>query len=237
MSKLRRFLIIALGFIAALAGNLIAGWIQQDVWANLFTPVRIIGASVGVGLVILIVVLLESDQSNKPRSSLISKALKPKPRLSITVRDITCYVKGEIHETDRWTGPRLAWWVECMVEITNKRRAKATRVLGSMNLSLRSGDSLLTRESKRTHKTYILTKPEVRRESIVFEPEYFDPFVNRTPIEFYPDASYRLDYTYSCQERSRPQRATTTGRLTKVDWVGEEEDLSVVRKAGFRAPR
>jgi len=237
VSKLKRFSIIVLGFIASLAGNLIAGWIQQDVWGNLFTPIRIIGALAGAGLLLLIVVLFEDNHPVSTRSSLISRALRPKPKLSITVRDINCYVRREIYETDRWKGPRLAWWVECTVEITNKRRVKATSVVGAMKLTLRSGDSLVVRESKRTTKAYILRKPDVRREQIVFEPEYFDPFLNQPLIEFYPDASYCLEYFYSCQERSRQQKATTSGRLTKVDWVGEEENLSVVRKAGFEVPR
>jgi len=247
MSKSTRFLIVVLGFGFALAGNLIAGWIQQDVWSNLFTPARLVVTLISAILMGLVIVWLDSSwsrtvgQLEESRSYPIISRLKPKPRLSITVRDINCYVKREIYETERRSkGRRIAWWVECAVEIRNKSRATATQVIGSMILSLEHRDHTLIRESKKTTKTYRLTKTDVRREKVVFEPDYIDPFFQRDHkdhLAFYPNASYQLDYIYSCQERSGTRKATAKGKLTKEDWVGEEKDLLEVRTAGFKVPR
>jgi hypothetical protein len=246
MSKSKRFLIVVLEFGFALAGNLIAGWIQQDVWSNLFTPVRLVGTLISVILMGFVIVWLDSSwsrtvgQLEESRSYPIISRLKPKPRLSITVRDINCCVKRETYKTDGREAPRIAWWVECAVEIRNKSRATATQVTGSMILSLEHREQTLVRESRKTTEPYRLTKPDVRREKVVFEPDYTDPFFQRDykdRLDFYPDASYRLDYIYSCRERSGTRKATAKGKLTKQDWVGEEQDLLKVRTAGFKVPR
>lgn len=67
----KRISILVLEFIAALAGNLISGWIQQDVWSNLFTPARLVGTAVGVGLMILVVAWLDREPI-KARDLLLS---------------------------------------------------------------------------------------------------------------------------------------------------------------------
>jgi hypothetical protein len=59
-SMSRPLISTTLNFLAGLAGNLIAGWIQQDVWGNLFTPIRIGGSMVGVVLMIVLRAILES---------------------------------------------------------------------------------------------------------------------------------------------------------------------------------
>jgi hypothetical protein len=68
----KRISILVLEFIAALAGNLISGWIQQDVWSNLFTPARVVGTAVGVGLMILVVAWLDREPI-KARDLLLSE--------------------------------------------------------------------------------------------------------------------------------------------------------------------
>ena len=50
---------LLLSFLVGLAGNLVAGWIQQDVWSNVFTPTRILVTIVGVLLALVIIALLE----------------------------------------------------------------------------------------------------------------------------------------------------------------------------------
>ena len=55
---LKRLVILLLEFGAGLAGNLVAGWIQQDVWSNLFTTTRLLGTLAGAGLMLLILAWL-----------------------------------------------------------------------------------------------------------------------------------------------------------------------------------
>lgn len=56
---IKRSTILFLEFIAALAGNLVAGWIQQDVWQGVFTLPRLIGTAIGAALMLLAIVWLE----------------------------------------------------------------------------------------------------------------------------------------------------------------------------------
>ena len=60
---LKRITILLLEFSAGLAGNLVAGYIQQDAWQNLFTPARILGALVGAGLMLVVIALLENERN------------------------------------------------------------------------------------------------------------------------------------------------------------------------------
>ncbi len=59
----KRLVILLLEFGAGLAGNLLAGWIQQDAWSNLFTTTRFLGALVGAGLMLLILAWLDSERA------------------------------------------------------------------------------------------------------------------------------------------------------------------------------
>jgi tetratricopeptide (TPR) repeat protein len=59
---LKQLVSVTLNFFAGLAGNLIAGWIQQDVWTNFFTPARIIGTIIGVAVMLALIAWLESDR-------------------------------------------------------------------------------------------------------------------------------------------------------------------------------
>ncbi|MCA9971025.1 MAG: hypothetical protein KC425_12455 [Anaerolineales bacterium] len=44
---LKRLAILLLEFLARLAGHLLAGYIQQDAWQNLYTPPQLLGAMAG----------------------------------------------------------------------------------------------------------------------------------------------------------------------------------------------
>ena len=59
----KRLTILLLEFAAGLAGNLVAGWIQQDAWANLFTPARLLATGAGAALMLLLVAMLETQRS------------------------------------------------------------------------------------------------------------------------------------------------------------------------------
>jgi HEAT repeat protein len=61
MSK--RLALSLLGFGAGLAGNLVAGWIQQEVFQGVFTPARIMGMVIGAGLMLLVLAWLESERA------------------------------------------------------------------------------------------------------------------------------------------------------------------------------
>lgn len=61
---LKQLVNLLLTFLVGLAGNLIAGWIQQDIWSNVFTPTRIVITAVGVGLMILVIAWLENESSS-----------------------------------------------------------------------------------------------------------------------------------------------------------------------------
>lgn len=60
---LKRLVILLLEFGAGLTGNLVAGWIQQDVWSNLFTPTRLVGTLAGAGLMLFMLAWLESERA------------------------------------------------------------------------------------------------------------------------------------------------------------------------------
>lgn len=60
---MKRIIILILEFLAGLAGNLVAGWIQQDVFLDVFTPIRILGTIVGSVLMLLLIFLLEKNRN------------------------------------------------------------------------------------------------------------------------------------------------------------------------------
>lgn len=62
---LKRISLLSLMILASIAGNLIAGWIQQDIWRNFFTPARVIGTAIGLVIVIATSAFLER-QSARP---------------------------------------------------------------------------------------------------------------------------------------------------------------------------
>jgi hypothetical protein len=59
---LKRLTMLLLTFIAGVAGNLVAGYIQADVWQNFFTPERLLVTAVSAGLILFILALLESER-------------------------------------------------------------------------------------------------------------------------------------------------------------------------------
>ncbi len=65
---MRRTTILFLEFLAGLGGNLIAGWIQQDIFGNIFSSNRVIGTIIGVALMLLLIAWLE-----KPRKNAVQK--------------------------------------------------------------------------------------------------------------------------------------------------------------------
>jgi hypothetical protein len=58
---LKKIIIILLNFSAGIAGNLIAGWVQQSVWSNVFTLPRIAGTIVGVLIMLILIAILEQN--------------------------------------------------------------------------------------------------------------------------------------------------------------------------------
>lgn len=60
---LKRITIILLGFIAGVLGNLIAAYVQQDVWSNVFTLDRLLVTAGSVVLMLLLVASLETERA------------------------------------------------------------------------------------------------------------------------------------------------------------------------------
>ena len=66
---------LTLGAFGGLLGNLLASWILQDAWDNLFTPWRLAATVVGFGLVILLMAWLDArSQGAAPHSTASSRA-------------------------------------------------------------------------------------------------------------------------------------------------------------------
>jgi hypothetical protein len=65
---LKRIPYLLLEFIAGLTGNLIAAWIQQDVWSNFFTIARIIGTFLGALIMIFLIAWLENKQNSSDKA-------------------------------------------------------------------------------------------------------------------------------------------------------------------------
>ncbi len=58
---LKRLVLLLLEFGAALAGNVVAGWIQQDAGQGLFTPLRLLGTVTGAAGMLVVIISLESE--------------------------------------------------------------------------------------------------------------------------------------------------------------------------------
>lgn len=60
---LKRITIIILGFAAGVMGNLIAGYVQQDIWSNVFTQERLVVSVGSILLMLLFVATLETERT------------------------------------------------------------------------------------------------------------------------------------------------------------------------------
>ena len=56
---MKSFINIGLGIVGGILGNLIAAWIQNDIWNNAFTPTRLIAS--GFGLIAIWITLAFID--------------------------------------------------------------------------------------------------------------------------------------------------------------------------------
>jgi hypothetical protein len=197
-----------------------------------------------IGVLLLIIEyrtgFFHSTDSKRDRSILggIIKALKPKPRLLITVRDVNCYARklikqmisgqAQVHSTI------AEWWVELTAEIENKGRAKATNVQWQAELIIGQGDSAVSLQAGSPRRGFNLASKEAHPLAIHFQREE----LSQEKSKLYPNSPYRLEYTYSCAERSRSRKATASGRLTKADWIilssiDAIEPQSFIRSIGF----
>jgi len=61
MRYIRSVINISLGGAVGILGNLIAAWIQQDAWANFFTPTRLFATVIGFMLVIVLLAWLDAS--------------------------------------------------------------------------------------------------------------------------------------------------------------------------------
>ena len=168
----------------------------------------------------------------------IIKTLKPKPRLVITVRDINCYVAKRMvqkHDMRRiQTVMDRTWWVELTARIENKGKAPANNVTWQAELILGEGNSTVSFTKVERRKSFSLAKRG--RHPLVIGFQRVE--VPQEVSELYPNSPYRLEYTYSCDEHSRSQKAMYSGRLGKADWIcdphiGDADSLRVIKNVGF----
>lgn len=60
----KRFGVLLLNFIAGMAGNLFAAWVQQDIWHHFFTPVRLIATAITVLVSLVLIAALDKGGKN-----------------------------------------------------------------------------------------------------------------------------------------------------------------------------
>jgi hypothetical protein len=184
-----------------------------------------------------IIELLDKFLRNKPHIVKMLKAIKPKPRLTIAIRDVNCIPEKIPVSGPRYRGEAWAWWIECVVEIRNQRRLRglwgivATDVSGVMRLTIGQGDNPLKFETvPGTARRFSLTKGESCLVRVRF-PQKMIIFPERVKIDapaghevispeqfqYYPTSPYLLEYIYSCSTKSH-MKASIKGRFAKVDW-------------------
>jgi hypothetical protein len=183
---------------------------------------------VGFGFLVIVV--------NKRKS--IIKALKPRPRLGITVRDISVYVvKVTVSEEKRVRGELqtgrhdvLRGNVRCTVRIKNKSRAKATNIHGLIELTFEKTDDALSLTTATQVGFNLAGKQEI---PLIIRLTLKELLEFQEKFELYPDSPFRLEYSYTCDELAKIPIAKATGRLTKADWTGSVEDLKELRETGY----
>jgi hypothetical protein len=187
-----------------------------------------IWTSVRVSAVIVFLLIIYHKRQS------IANTVKFKPRLTITMRDITVYVYTE-RETRPVPGQQKPNVIEvmkgrigCTVKITNKGRGSATNVQGQIALQLGKGSQAIVLEVSPA-KSYDLANKQILPLLIRYRP--FNLF--QKGVELYPDSFYRLEYIYTCDERPKPRKSVVTGELSKADWIGDEEHLRTVREKGY----
>jgi membrane protein implicated in regulation of membrane protease activity len=95
-NMLKKCVYLLLSFMVGVAGNLIAGWIQQDVWLNAFTPIRIVVTVILACLALLLIARFErggslpqrqrdsSGVAERQKVELVESMRKREPRRSET---------------------------------------------------------------------------------------------------------------------------------------------------------
>ena len=158
----------------------------------------------------------------------IVAALKPKPRLTIAIRDTICLIDTAFAEDS----PSLRWRVSLAVEIENRGRATASDITGTVRLFFgRDRDAFEV--TKNLSSSFNLEVRSLLSVIVDF------PRVDVSQVGFipYPNSPYRLDLTYSCAERSRERKVKARGELVKADWFWEykrhNESLQMLRMLGF----
>lgn len=166
----------------------------------------------------------------------VASALRPRPRLAATIRDINCYVTTRTYVLDdRVSGRKEVRETKLSVGITskirNKGRVKATDISASLNLVLGEQDDAISyiRDPRRQGKKFNLVRNQILPLVVRFPP--FE--LPQQELSLCPSGPYHLEYTYSCSERPRPKTIIAKGTLEKADWTGDSEALQVVREMGF----
>lgn len=80
--NMSRISISLLELIAGIAGNLIAGYIQQDLWSGIFTSGRILGTIIGAFAMILFIAGIESRGRHRRVQSIDQVSASPNTKIN-----------------------------------------------------------------------------------------------------------------------------------------------------------
>jgi hypothetical protein len=149
---------------------------------------------------------------------------RPKPRLKMTVRDITLYTDFEKHTRTRSAEAR------CTLLITNSGRAKATEMIGRVRLSFGKPWTGKTTYSAHRREPYTLY-PGQTGHFLVCLP--LDGLSENEWRKIYPDAHYLLVYSYSHDGDSEEHHCEHRGSLSKADFTARDDPAQWVREAGY----
>jgi hypothetical protein len=180
-------------------------------------------------LLLGLTVLVTSRQS-------VVYALRPKPHLAVTIRDINCYVTTRTYTMDNRVSERkqvreTKLSVEIAFKVRNKGGVKATDISALLRLILGEQDGTISFKADPTGKGKKFNL--VRNQTLPIVVRFPPVELPQEELTLYPNGPYHLEYTYTCTERPHPKTITVKGRLKKADWTGDSEALQVIREMGF----
>jgi hypothetical protein len=164
----------------------------------------------------------------------IRNTIKFRPSLAIRVQDISCQVRPyETRSVDRRiaTETGIEWFVECAVEIENRRGIPVHDITGEMRLVLGREEFAYTHHvgnfAVDGNKSQRFLIP-FGKTSLKFPIKDTSPNLN---------IAYCLEYSYTFAidgvKASRQFKTRASGSLKKADWIGDSDILYRFRTLGF----
>ncbi len=145
------------------------------------------------------------------------------PRIKILVKDIDCNVSQTEYRdgTSAHSKQRIQWYIICLIELKNRSLKTANEI--DVSVELQIGDNNIFRKPN-LRVNQLSAGSGIYRELITFQ----SVFLDEKRIE-YPDASYKLNFSYTCKEYPGLRTAKASGKLSKSDWIGERKALPAMK--------